>query len=60
MSDSLCPTRDVIDSFLNLFTVVIEPLCVTLHKNANEHKKNCIKYGGPPNAMILGVEGVHI
>lgn len=53
VSDSLCPTGDVIDSFLNLFTMVIEPLCVTLHKNANEYKRNCIKYGGLPNAKIL-------
>ncbi len=60
VSDSLCPTGDVIDSFLNLFTMVIEPLCVTLHKNANEHKRNCIKYGGLQRSLGWGCAYIDI
>ncbi len=60
VSDSLCPTGDVIDSFLNLFTMVIEPLCVKLHKNANEHKRNCIKYGGLQRSLGWGCTYIDI
>ena len=61
VADSLCPTRDVIDSFLNLFMMIIEPLCVTLHKNANEHKeKKLHKIQWAVQCKDPWEEGVHI